>query len=154
VRRAPGGEVVLQYPLHERFGDHRPPILEPEPVGDERAVCIGGDGGDAVDHAVRKRHLRLDPCGQLRILCVGEGAEHAAGVVAVALDVVATHHGERGKATCTTAPECLDHVAEVGARGCAGFEVGAHGGIVEVELAGDLVDVVAALGDGQGDDAD
>src|SRR5699024_9236779 len=99
-------------------------------------------------------HVGVDPIGQFGVLRPGEGSEHAVGIVSVALGVVAAHHGERGRAAFATAAQRLDHVAEVSAGGGSGFEIGAHGGVVEVELAGDLVDVVSALGDGQGDDAD
>src|SRR5699024_437008 len=123
-----------------RYG--RPLCREAGAAPSQVAVVIGGDRGDAVDHAVREWHVGVDPIGQFGVLRPGEGSEHAVGVVSVALDVVAAHHGERGRAAFATAAQRLDHVAEVGAGGGSGFEIGAHGGVVEVELAGDLVDVV------------
>ena len=62
------------------------------PVG----VC--GHGGDAVHHGVGEAHLALDPGGQVGVPEPGEGGERAAGQVAVVLQVVAGHDGERGQA--------------------------------------------------------
>jgi hypothetical protein len=51
-----------------------------------------------------------------------------------------------------SAAQCLDHQAEHRAGRAVAAQVGRDAGLVGDELAGDVVEVVAALGDGQADD--
>ena len=69
--------------------------------------------------------------------------------LAVALEVVARHHREGREAPLPAAAQRLRDQAERRLRRGAGLEVGGHLGALGVELAGDVVDVVAALGDRQ-----
>ena len=71
----------------------------------------------------------------------------------VALQVVAGHDREGRKPALAAAPERLGDQAEGGARHRAWLEVADHIRVAGVEVAGDVTDVVAALGDCQGHDA-
>ena len=147
-------EVVLQHPLGERFADHRPAVGDAEPFGDVGPVLVGGRRGDPVDHAVREQHVVLHPVAEAFIAPgvpaePGEGGEDLLGDVAVALDVVAGHDRERRQAPVPTPHQGLGDQPEGGARHGARDEIGCDGGVVGVELTGDLVEVVPAFGDGQ-----
>ena len=73
---------------------------------------------------------------------------------AIVLEIVAGEHGERAGAGSPPARQSLGDEAEHGAR-CAGMgEIVTDVRRVEPEPAGRLVEIVAALGDGQRDDAD
>ena len=122
-RRPPEAELVLEHPLRERLAHHRPLVLDAEPLGQSGAVVVGGDRGDAVDHAVGEPHLLLHPLAELRVPQPGERGEAAAGGVAVALDVVAGQHGERRDAALPTPVERLDDQAERRLRRRARLEV-------------------------------
>jgi hypothetical protein len=90
-----------------------------------------------------------DPVGQPGIAQPGERGERPLAHLAVAADVVAGQDAEGGDAPVTAASECLGHQAEHGARHGSRPQVGQHRRIGRVELAGDRVEVVAALGDGE-----
>ena len=152
VGRPPGSENVLEHPLGIGLADDRPLVLDAEPVPDLGPVGVGGHRGDAVHHGVGEAHLTLDPGGQVGVPEPGEGGERAAGPIAVALQVVAGHDGERGLAALPATAQRLSDQSERGPRDRAGRQVGEHVRVGRVELAGGVVDVVPALGDGQRDD--
>src|SRR5690606_1602969 len=111
-----------EHPLHEVLADHGPGVLDAVVRGDHRDVRLGGDGGDAVDHAVGEGDVGGDPVADGRVAvqavlvaaaCVGE--DHALGEVPVAAHVVAGHDGEGGGAGLAASAQRLDHVAEHGA---------------------------------------
>ena len=114
---------------------------------------VGRLGRDAVDHAVGEADVAGHPVGQLRIAQPGERRERALAHVAVALDVVAGQDREGGQAPVAAASQRLGHDPEDGAGHGARAQVGRHGRIAGVEFAGDGVQVVAAFGDGERDDA-
>jgi hypothetical protein len=94
-RRPPGGEVVLQHPLAEGFGDDGPAVVDPDVVAQPRAVGVVGDRRDAVDHRVGERAVLPDPCREGATEALGRRQRGAAGSVAVARQVVATEDRER-----------------------------------------------------------
>ncbi|MCY1228875.1 hypothetical protein D9M72_412190 [compost metagenome] len=152
--RPPEAEVVLKDPLFERFAHHRPRVLDAEFLGDCLTVGVCGYGGDAVHHAVGKGDVLLHPGAQLRVLELCEGGEHGAGNVAVALDVVAGHYRERREPACPTPGQRFGDESE-GGPGCGtGLVVVDDVGVGGVEVARDVVEVVAALGDCQRNNPD
>ncbi len=153
VGRPPGSEGVLEHPLAVGLADDRPLVFDAEPVPDLVPVGVGGHRGDAVHHGVGEADLALDPGGQAGITEPGEGGERAAGSIAVVLQVVTGHDRERGLAALPATAQRLGDQAERGPRDRAGLQVGEHVRVGRVELAGGVVDVVPALGDGQRDDA-
>ena len=102
--------------------------------------------------AVGERTFSRDPVAELRVAQAGEGGERRARERAVALQVVARHHRERRDLALAPAPQRLGHEPEHRLRRPVRLEVRRHGGVVLDELAGRVVEVVAALGDGQRDD--
>jgi hypothetical protein len=84
----------------------------------------------------------------------GERGEHPLGQLPVALQVVAGHDRERRHTVLAAAAQRLGDQAERGPGRRARFEVGAHVRAGQVEVAGGVVDVVAALGNGQRHDPD
>ncbi|TKW53675.1 hypothetical protein CTA1_5501 [Colletotrichum tanaceti] len=150
--RAAVGELVLDDPLHKGLGDDGPGVLDAEGVGQRRDVLGRGARGDAVDHGVGEGALVGDPAGDGRVAEAGEGLEHVARDGAVLLHVVAGHDGE-GPQPAGVAP---GHGGVEEAKGAEGLvrvlEVVADVRVVGLQLVGVLVVVVAALGDGQGDD--
>ena len=149
VLRAPGRKGVLEHPLRVGLADHRPLVLDAEPLPDLGPVGVGGDRGDAVDHGVGKAGLVLDPVAEVRVPQPGERGEHPLAQVTVALQVVTRHDRERGLAALPAAPQCLGDQAERGPRHRARLEIAQHVRVGHVELAGDVAEVVAALGDRQ-----
>ena len=151
--RPAGGEVVLQHPLDEGLGHHRPGVPHPQLGGDLLDVRRGGHRGDAVDHAVGEGDAGVDPLGQGGVGHAGLAHHGGAGGPPVARQVVAAHDGEGDGAGVAAPAQGLDDVAEGGGglAGVGGVAAGALG--VGAEGAGGVVDVVAALGDGQRHDA-
>ena len=152
-RRPAGRKTVLDDPLLERLGDHRPAIDDSERLAHQIAVGIGRRGRDPVDHAVRESAVLRDPSRQLLVPALGEGEEHPACDVAIALQVVAGHDREGGEAALAAAIEGLREVAERPARRMRVLEVVPDVRVGRVELPGALVHVVSTLGDGERDDA-
>ena len=149
VRRPPGAELVLQHPLGERLAHHRPAIVDPEARAHLLDVLVGGRGRDAVDHAVGERDALRDPVAELRVAQACEGGERRAREPAVALQVVARHDRERLDLALAPPPQRLGHEPEHRLRRPVRLEVRHHRRVVLDELAGRVVEVVAALGHGQ-----
>lgn len=151
-RRATVAELVLEHPLHEGLGDHRPGVLKTELAEKDGLVLVAGAGCDAVNHAVGEGTVLLDPLGDLGVLQFGEGDAHGAADATVLLHVIAGEDGERLEAGGVTAPESLVDVAEECAGRSLALEVRGKVGVVGLKLVCVLVVEVAALGDGHGDD--
>ncbi len=146
VRRAPVREGVLEHPLDERLADDRPAVLDVEALVDLLDVLVARRRRDAVDHAVGEAHLALDPVAELRVAQPRERGEGGAGERAVALEVVARHHREGDDLALAPARQRLGHEPEHRLRRRAVLEVLRHRRVVLDELAGPVVEVVAALG--------
>ncbi len=93
-RRPPVGEIVLQHPLHERFAEHRPVVLEAEFLGEDRALAVGRRRRDAVDHGVRKGDVVVHPAGEILLDQLRQPDNRVRRDMAVVGDVVAGHDGE------------------------------------------------------------
>ncbi|OIQ70133.1 hypothetical protein GALL_482580 [mine drainage metagenome] len=152
-RRSTGGEVILQHPLAERLAGHRDVIFDPKAAG-EGAFARAGSGGDAVDHAVGESDMVGHPCGQRGVGKLREADHRIAGDVAVAGKVVAGHHGEGLNACRAARLEGSEDGAKGGGGFCWIFPVCDDVGVRWVEGALRRVDIIAALGHGQRDDAD
>src|SRR5690606_5070418 len=120
----------------------------------EFLLAVGGRGGDAVDHAIGEGDVGPDPFGEGRVDQRGEADDGVFGDVTVAGDVVAAHDGERLNAGVAAFDEAGEDQAEGGFRRCEVCGVVGDVGMGRIEFLGCRVDVVAALGDGQRDDAD
>ena len=92
--RTPGAELVLDDPLAEVLVRDGHRVVDAEPVR-QRKLPGTGRGHDAVDHRIRKRAVRVDPPGKVRIGRPGERDHGLAQNRAVALNVVAALAGER-----------------------------------------------------------
>ena len=138
--------------MREGFADDRPAIVDPEPGAHLCAVRVGGGRRDPVDHAVGEVDLPLHPVRQLRVAQARERREHPARHPAVVLDVVAGHDRERCDPALTAARQARGQEAERGARDGSRREVMDHVRLGRIELAGRLVEVVAALGHRERDD--
>jgi hypothetical protein len=54
-------------------------------------MFIRGGRGNAIDHAVWKEDVTIQPIAEIRISQLREGGEHFFGNLAIALDVVTRH---------------------------------------------------------------
>ncbi len=143
-REALAAEAILQHPEQERLGHHGPPVrdahlrLQPRPVG------VGGAGRDAIDHAVGKCDVGVDPGRQLDTNTGGLAQRGRPADPAVGLDVVEAHDGQR--ACPAPAPEIQPSSENAEGRPGAGDWrrriVGPTG----------VVDRIAAFGDRHADD--
>ena len=109
---------------------------------------------DPVDHAVGERHLRLDPGGELRVACPGESQHALAQDVAIVAEVVARQHGERPHPARAPVGQRRGDEAEDRAWRLGMGQIVRDVGRLQPEGAGRLVEIVAALGDGQRHDPD
>ena len=76
-RRPAEREAIFQHPLAEGFAEDGPAVLDTEIIGEDRALAIGRGRGDAVNHAIRKSDIVLDPdCETL----VGEQRQPVHGI--------------------------------------------------------------------------
>ena len=104
--------------------------------------------------ALGKLTLALDPVAQIGIAQGGESQQRLAGDGAVVRQVIARHQGERRRAGGTTFGQSGAEKTEHGFRCIRVRQVMLDLRQVRHELAVAVVDAVAALGDGQRDDAD
>ena len=120
--------------------------------------CTASRSASVVDGVIRstmqlgKAHRGVDPGRELGVGQPGEPDDRLPGVVAVALEVVAGQHGERGGAGVAPSAQPLDDVRERGAGVLRVGEVVHDRGVLGVEVTGGGVLQVAALGDGEADD--
>ena len=96
--------------------------------------------------------MLIDPVREGPIAHSRVADEGTAGDVAVALDVVTGADRERLLAGVSPSLQRGGDQAEHGAGRVGGPDLGDDLGVARIELAGDPVDVVSALGDGEGDD--
>ena len=152
-RRAAGREVIFQHPLLELFAEHRPGIDDAE-IGLERsALARPGRRSDAIDHAVGEGHRLAHPLRQLRIDQLGQPRHGVLRHVAVAGDVVAAHHRERLQAALPPQLQAEQDQPEHRLRSLGVGAVGDDVRVPGIEALRGRVDIVAAFGDGQRDDA-
>ena len=119
--------------------------------------CTASRSASVVDGVIRStmqlgKPPGVDPGGELGVGQPGEPDDGLAGVVTVALEVVAGQHGERGGAGVPAPAQPLDDIGEGGAGVLRVGEVVHDRRVVGVEVAGGGVLQVAALGDGEADD--
>lgn len=154
----PGGpaadELVFQHPLHEGLADHRPGVLDAVLRGQLLAVRGAGHRGDAIDHGIGKRHVLVDPAGQLLVGQVSEGEQRLARDGAVVRQVIAGHQGKGRNAGGPAPGQGRAEEAEHAPGGVGVAQVVLDGRQLGEELPAAVVDAVAAFGDGQRDDAD
>ena len=152
--RPAAGEGVLQDPLREGFGVNRPPILDAVLGQHARARLVRRHRRNAVDHRVGERHVLGDPGGEVGVFAPGEAQDRGPRHMPVALDVVAGHHRERWRACLPTPRQPGGDVPENARRQVrARLQIVQRERVARVELAGGVVDAVAALGDRQRHDA-
>lgn len=148
--RAAVNKLVLEDPLVEGLSDNWPGILNTELLGKADLVLLIGAGGDTVDHGVGERAVAGNPLGNLWVEVTGKGDKHVTADVTVLLHVIARKNGERSKAGGMAASHGGIEVAKDGAGWLSTGQVSGNVGVVGLELVGVLVHVVAALGDGHG----
>ncbi len=151
--RPAGDKAVFQYPLHEGFADHRPGVIEAVLTLEVLAMRRAGHGRDAVDHGVGKADVALDPAGQVGVDQAGERQRGLAGHVAVVGEVVAGHHREGADTVAAALGQRRAEQTEHADRTARVLQVVLNLGQLRIELAGAVVQAIAALGDGQRDDA-
>ena len=147
-------EVVLDDPLDVVLGEDGHEVVGAVLLVQAFCVSLAGGGRDPVDHGVGERAVLFDPCGELGVLCLEEGGEGLLAGVAVVLQVVAGQDGHGAAAGLHARPQAFSNVTEwcLGSGGV--LQVVSHVGLGQHELASGVVEVVAALGDGHGDDLD
>ena len=121
---------------------------------DQRELPGAGRRHDAVDHRVGEWALRVDPLGQVRVGGPRERHHAPAQHRTVALQVVAAQSREGGDAPIASRSQRRHHRAERGARAIRVGGVVPDVGMRRVEVLRCRMEVVAALGHRQGDDAD
>ena len=151
--RPPGGKLVLDHPLAERLGHHRPGVLDAERLRNPRAVGIGRRRHDAVDHARRAGHVLGDMAGKRRIAKRGELDEQAVQRRAIGGKVVAGKDREGRRSRSAAARQRLDEKAVRGLRLARRRKVGDDARMRRVEVAGRVAQI-GLFGDRQRDDPD
>ena len=140
------GEVLLQHPLAEGLGQHRPGILHAEGGADAAAVVVRGPRHDPVDHAVRKAQGGLDPACRAgtdrRVVLEKQPAQR----MAVAGQVVARGDGDAGQPAIAAPQRGRVQQAHGAARAVRVAAV-----VLEVGMVG--LQAVALFGDRQRDPA-
>ena len=152
-RRPPGRELVLHHPLPELFAEDRPIVLKAALVAQKRAFPVGRRRRDAVDHRIGKCDVGANPARELGIGKLREAGDGVLGDMTVAGDIVAGHHGERRNSCGPAALERGGDEAKRRLRRVRMLGVVDDIGMGGIEMLGRRRDVVAALGDGQRDDA-
>ena len=153
-RRAPGGKIVFEHPLLEAFAEHRPGVVDAELVGQQGLLAFRGGRGDAVHHAIGEGDRGLDPLGQFRVDQRGQTGDRIFGDVAIARNIVAAHYREGDNASLSTFDQTRQDQTERGFRRIEMSRVMRNVGMGWIECLAGRVDIVAALGNGQRDDAD
>ena len=147
------GKAILDHPLRERLGHHRPGVTHPECRGDRIAVGIRRFRHDAIDHGAGEGNVIRDPLAEvLRAKCRELRHDPLHGV-AVGGEVVAAQHGE-GRKSLRPSPRQRSH-DEAGrrARRVKIVEIVHDIGMPLVEIAGLRRVAIALLGDRERDDA-
>ncbi len=118
--------------------------------------AMGGTGhrGDAIDHGVGEADMPGDPVVQVGVAQGGEGQQCLAGYRAVVRQVIAGHQGEGRDAAGAALGQGRAEEAEDSLWRVRMAQVVLDLRQVAHELAVAVIDAVAALGDGQGHDAD
>ena len=147
-------EVVLQHPLPERFADNRRGILDAEFLAHQADLARARRRRDAIDHAAWECNILRDPVMRVVRPALGEAEHRVAGDMAVFRQVVARHHRERRDPRVAPFHQRRDDDAEDGLWMIRTVPVGDDFGMRRVEAAGLGVDIVAAFGDRQRNDAD
>ena len=152
-RRPPGREPVLHHPLPELFAEDRPIVLKAALVAQKRPFPVGRRRRDAVDHRIGEGDAPANPAREFGIGELSEAGDGVLGDMTVAGDVVAGHHGERRNSCGAAALERGGDEAKRRLRRFRVLGVVDDVGMGGIEMLGRWRDVVAALGDGQRDDA-
>ena len=151
--RAALREFVFDDPLAERLAHDGPGVDDAKRLAQQRPVFIGGGRRDAVDHAVGEAAMRGQPARQFTVAQGDKGQQHLARHVAIVLQVITRHDGKGRQAPLMAQGQRGGQVTERAARRLRVRQFMHDVRVLRVEFARALVDVVAALGDGQRDDA-
>ncbi len=92
--RARAGEIILDHPLAESFGDHRALVACAERGFDRGAVGVGRGGDDAVDHRRGTGAFAIEPRRQVGVIGGEIFAHQTAQHRAIAREIVAAEQGE------------------------------------------------------------
>lgn len=149
------GELIFNDPLHERFGDDRPRVLNTHGVRER--LLIGGRRlrSNTVDHSVRESTFISNPLSDFGVAEPGERLEHVTGDGTILLHVIAGHDGEGHETLLVTAGEGSVEETEGSTGGLfvGRVQVELNVRVLTLELVGVLVVVVTALSDGERHDA-
>lgn len=153
--RATVGELIFNDPLHERFRDDRPGVLNTHSVCE--GLLIGGRRlrSDTVDHSVGESTFISNPLSDFGVAETGERLEHVTGDGTILLHVIARHDGEGHETLLVTAGEGSVEETEGSTGGLfvGGVQVELNVRVLTLELVSVLIVVVTALSDGERHDA-
>ena len=141
--------MFLEHPLPERLAENRPVVLDPEAIGENRALSIGRRRGDAVDHAVGKRHGFANERSEAGIDEVGEPRDRVARYMTVPRNVVARHDREGHLPPVATTLQGRENDAEYAPRRLHVRSVVNNLRMIGIERACGRIDAVPALRDSQ-----
>ena len=152
--RSAGAEPILDHPLDEVLGEHRRAIVDAAARVEPGRVIGGHARRDAIHHAAGEGDVGLDPGCKIGIACGRERQHAAADHVAIVLEIVAGTsspvYGPVPAARTISRPATMK--PNTISRHVGNSEVVGNFRRIKPELAGLLVQIVAAFGDGQGDD--
>jgi hypothetical protein len=151
--RPSAGEVVLDHPLAERLGHHRPGIHGAVGGGHLLAVLLAGRRRDAVHHGAREGDRLGDEAAEIGVAQASETGDDAPRRGAVLREIVADQHGEGRDGRLAPAADGLGEQPGNAARGRRSHQIGPDGRMGLVQLAGRGILAVALLADREGDDA-
>ena len=151
--RAPGAERILDHPLPEILVADRGGVIDAQTV-DQLDQAGAGGRHDAIDHGVGEAAICLDPFGEAVILQAGKAHHGLPQDIAIALQVVATLPGKRPGPAVAAGAQGGDHGTKCRARGRGVRRIMLDIRMIDVKGPGHRIDVIAALGHRQGNDAD
>ena len=148
---ASGSKVILDHPLDEVLGIDGALVVGAIALVQPFDVLGLRSRSDAVNHRVGEGHVLLHPLIERLVLGLKEGGKRAAGGITVMLQVIAREDGDGAGIGADTTAQALSHIAESGNRVLGVLQIVLHHIVVELELTRLAVLIVAALGDGHGD---
>ena len=143
---------ILDHPLAEILVRHGGGIGDADLAGQRQFGGAGG-GHDAIDHGIGKGAVGVDPIGEVGVGEPRKSRHHLPQDRAIAPQVVARKARERPLPRRPPEPQRRDHRAKSGAGAARMGHVMGDVGMGCIEAPGGI-DEIAALGHGQGHDAD
>ena len=152
--RAAAGKAILDHPLGERLGDHRPKIVEAHCIAQALPIVIRRCRNDTVDHCVGTENFVAHEAAEIGRYEFAVAGQQAVQRAAIGGKVVAAQHRKGPRANLAATGDSGGEKAEGGARRLGMGEVVPDIRIAFVQRPGGRIVMIAFLRHGQADDCD